>query len=159
MTTAYTDEQINTIASKTGVKAVDVLREVMTFHHEKAKDIILSIITLLKKEEKPRGDLLANMYKEYSRNTDLAVDCAAKLAPFESPKLQSMEVKNEMVHKFVMRVPAQSMSTDDWMQATGAKRAVIEQKIAPNVEDIEYEDEIPQIDNDSVQSFETRNDF
>ena len=136
------------------LRAVDVLRERMKFNHNVAQDIIAGIIVLLKKDVPPRGDLLAQMYKEYSRTADLAVDCAAKLAPYESPKLQSMEVKTENIHRFVVRTPAPAATTEEWMKTSGATHAP-QRQIEPihrvaqleEIEDVEIvEDvEIPEL--------------
>ena len=122
-------------APKLNVRAVDVLREVMRFRHEQAKDVLSGIIVLLKQDPLPRGDLLANMFKEYARCADIAIDCAAKLAPYESPKLQSMEVKAETVHRFVVRTPAPALTTEEWMKNTGATHA--EQKVIEPIHRVE----------------------
>lgn len=113
--------------------AVEVLRETMNHHHGRAQDIIAHIILLLKDSNPPRADLITYMHKEYTACREVAVDCAAKLAPYESPKLQSMEVKSESVHSFVMRVPIPAISTKEWMEQTGAKDNKIIKTIEPLV--------------------------
>lgn len=139
------DKTVESLSEKHGLKAVDVLREVMLHHHNKAQDVIASIIVLLEDDPKPRGDFLTHMHKEYERARDIAVDCAAKLAAYESPKLQSMEVKQENVHRFVMHVPMQTPTKDEWMKQVGASENKQEPEL-PNLTSDVYTLRKPQID-------------
>lgn len=99
--------------------SVEIMREIMVFNHVKAKNIILDILMELKKENR-RGDLIAMMYKKYTEVNTLVIDCAAKLAPYEKPRLQSIEVKSEVEHKFVLRAPTQLNSTGEWLSMVKA---------------------------------------
>lgn len=111
-------------------KSIDVLRDKMIFYDEMAVELINKIVRLLKEENK-RGDLLAQMYKESARCNDIAIDCAAKLAPFEFPKLQSKEITKEVTHAFVVRAPAVMHDPETWLAEVGAPpdpMKMIEQK-------------------------------
>jgi len=99
--------------------AVDILREIMHFHQTNAKEIMLDIIMRLKASDKSRGDLLAMMYKKWSESTEIVIKCAEKLAPFESPKLQSLEVNNNHTIRYVLRAPEQAESTNAWIKQVG----------------------------------------
>ena len=103
---------------ETEKRSLVILRQKMEFYNGEAERIIIAIIKALKKENK-RGDLLHSMYKELARCNDIAIDCAAKLAPFEFPKLQSQEVKQKVEHTFVVRVPAVMHSPEEWLDAIG----------------------------------------
>lgn len=127
MTTVSADvnNQVKEIKERTGLKAVEVLRELMWFNHTKAKDIITEILVHLKKDD-VRGDLIALMYKEYGRVQDILIDCANKLAPFEDAKLQAMEVKTKSEHVFVIQAPKISKDVSSWLQEVGGKRLELE---------------------------------
>lgn len=144
-------------------RAVEVLRDTMNFHHNQAQDVILGIIVLLKADPKSRGDLLTHMHKQYEKARDIAIDCAAKLAPFESPKLQSMEVKQETIHRFVVRSPTQALTTEDWMKNTGATRAITKTEEPVELPQSDYADyeniEEVEIDNKTMEHFTNSSEF
>lgn len=103
----------------------DVLRDTMLFYDTQAKDIIADIILRLK-EEQMRGTAseLALMYKKFSECTQIAIDCASKLAPYEHPKLESIEVRKELTHRFVIRAPTVMPDEKEWLA-----KAQVEQRI------------------------------
>ena len=100
-------------------QATKVLQEVMLFHDKKAKFIITQIIKALKEDKKQRGDLMALMYKKFAEATAISVDCANKLAPYQSAKLSSIEVKSQVEHRYVLRAPSQAKSNEDWFTQIG----------------------------------------
>lgn len=112
----------------------------MHFHQTVAKEIIIEIVMALKAQGSIRGDLIALMYKKYSECTEIVIKCAEKLAPYESAKLQSLEVKNTHEHRFVLRAPEQASSTGEWMKQVGIS-SVKEITTSYNNEEIEEEDE------------------
>lgn len=103
-------------------KAVDLLYQKMMFYAEKSQTILKAIIQDM--NDNPEGGdakLRIQAMRMLKESDELAIDCAVKLAPFQSPKLESVEVNNKVEHRYVMRAPAQFKSTDDWAKATGAK--------------------------------------
>ena len=96
-----------------------VLQEKMEFYHNKAEVICLKIIEVLKTHNPTRGDLLAMMYKNMQSCNDIAIDCAAKLAPYKHPKLESVEMKKSVTHRFVVRSPNVIPNKDDWLNSIG----------------------------------------
>ena len=97
-------------------KPREVLRDLMNFYDKQAKDVIVEIISRLK-ECPSRGTAseLAFMYKKFSECADIAIRCAEKLAPYEHPKLESIEVKKELTHRFVLRAPPATIDTKEWL--------------------------------------------
>lgn len=142
--------------------ATKVLQEAMIFHDKKAKFIITQIIKLLKEDKKQRGDLMALMYKKFSEATAIAIDCANKLAPYESAKLSSIEVKTQIEHRFVLRAPSQAKNNEDWFSQIGTipepPTLFIASKIAPQhiqliKEDIEDAEELIYTDDENQEEY------
>lgn len=92
------------------------------FYNTKAKEILDVIIDELKKSEKAQGATLLAVYKHLRAADDIVIDCATKLAPYQSPKLESIEVNKKVEHRYVIRAPQQSKSTQDWVNLTGANK-------------------------------------
>ena len=69
---------------------------------------------------------------------------ASKLAPYTHPKLEAIEVKSEVEHRFVIRAPNQIASVDEWVKQTGAQRLKIEQHV--NDQDVKPQEEEMQQD-------------
>ena len=120
MTTSIREELKEKI-EKFAREPKDVLRDMMLFYDEKARDILESIITALEDTDengKPtkRGDLLALMYKKHSEAADKAIECASKLAPYRHPKLESIETKTEITKRFVVRAPVVLPTTEQWLR-------------------------------------------
>lgn len=115
--------------------AVAVLRTQMLFYRDQAETLCEKIIESLKANN-ARGDLVAMMYKYANEAKKMAIDCANKLAPYESPKLQAIEVKNTTITKFVIEAPTLATDQDSWLTNVRAEQKMIS-KIKNNVEDIE----------------------
>ena len=97
-------------------KPRDVLRDIMHFYDKQAKDIITDIILRLSEHStKGTASELALMYKKFTECTDIAIRCAEKLAPYEHPKLESIEVKKELTHRFVLRAPTPIIDVNEWL--------------------------------------------
>ena len=92
-----------------------MLYEKMIFYNRKAKLLYAAIIEKLR-QDGARADVLAGMAKQLQRCNDIAIDCAAKLAPYQSPKLQSMEVNKKITQRFVIEAPQQMMSSHAWLE-------------------------------------------
>lgn len=114
------------------VRAVEVLEQQMNFFHTQAEGLIAKIILILKEDKKPRGDILALMYKKFEQCAEKARECAAKLAPYQSPRLESIETKTEVEHRFVVRIPNKYENSQEWLA-----NATKELKQIPQTEIIE----------------------
>ena len=99
--------------------ATEVLRDIMVFYQTTAKEIMLEIIMKLKDDSSSRADLLAMMYRKWDETTEVVIRCAEKLAPYESPKKQSVEVNQSVEHRFVLRAPEPVKETSKWLEQVG----------------------------------------
>ena len=98
-----------------------VLYEELSFYRDKANKIGNQIGELLKTSDKSHGDLLFQLYKLMLKNKEMLVDVAAKLAPYEHAKLESVEVKSTIEHRFVIRAPQQIVDKSKWLEACGVE--------------------------------------
>lgn len=101
-------------------KAVDVLYEKMVFYDNRAKKILNAIIEDMKLEVQADAKTRLAAVKMLKDCDEIALDCAVKLAPFQTPKLESVEVNAKVENRYVMRAPVISKSEQDWMKSTGA---------------------------------------
>ena len=78
-------------------------------------------------------------------------DLAVKYLPYKQPKLEAIEVKNQVEHRFVIRSPDAIANVSDWAKKTGATYLKIRENmeqtkpqlapIAPSIHDFEEDDE------------------
>lgn len=94
--------------------AVAVLRYKMLFYRDQAETICEKIMEGLK-DGKARADLMAMMYKYMNEANKICIDCAAKLAPYEAPRLEAVEVTQKQITKFVIEAPTLSSSPEEWL--------------------------------------------
>lgn len=106
-------------------KAVMVLEAQMMFYHEKAEGLIAEIVDTLK-TLRARPEVIVTMYKEFQKCADHARDCAAKLAPYQSPRLESIENKSKVTHKFVIRAPDRVKDSKEWLEHAKNDQKLIE---------------------------------
>jgi hypothetical protein len=105
--------------------AREVIEDLMIMWRKKIPPIVHLMIENATKQGKPIEALkLFNNLKEASEH---ALDAAAKLLPVQTPKLESIQVKSEVEHKFVIRAPAQMLDVDEWAKQTGAARLRIDE--------------------------------
>ena len=130
-------------------KAKDVLYEKMIFWHTKGAKLLKSIEEEIRLKGKSDAKLLLGAMKMLKDADDLAIHCAEKLAPYQDAKLQSVEVKQKIEHRFVIRAPAQMQDASKWLEQTGQAKEIAEvvlEKIeAPsrvNIDDFSDYDEI-----------------
>jgi hypothetical protein len=98
---------------------LDVIEDKAFLYHRKVPEILAKMIINAREKGEPSEAIrLAMALKECAQ---LAVDFAAKAAPYKHHKLESVDVKTEIEQKFVIRAPTQLKSIDEWMQMTGAK--------------------------------------
>jgi len=108
-----------------------VLYEELVFYREKANLLGNKISEILKGETKSRGDLLFQLYKLMLENKKMLIEVASKLAPYEHAKLESIEVKSTVEHRYVIRVPESNKNTQEWFTTIGRETKTpitIEQK-------------------------------
>lgn len=115
------------------IKATDVLYAKMVAYHGKGQEILQYLIAQLKTSEKAQYDKIKQLTQQMKAFDDLAVDCAHKLAPYQTPKLESIEVKSKVEHRYVMRAPQQMKSAEEWMKATGAEKVTPQEQIKQEV--------------------------
>lgn len=107
--------------------ARDVLYDGMVNFETRAKQCLSVMIDSIKSSQKSNYAELKILYQEFRKCQELAADYAHKLAPYQSPKLESIEVKSQVEHRYVMRVPHQMKSTEEWTKATGASKVTLEE--------------------------------
>lgn len=110
-------------------RATEVLYTKMDFYDTKAKALLKKIMEALNSQEKARGDLATYIYKQFHEANKLAIECATKLAPYQSPKLETVEVKKKVHHQFVIRAPSTPRTKEQWMNEVGATNIESEQTI------------------------------
>lgn len=107
-------------------KAVDMLYEAMIFWHGEGIKIINEIKRRLEENGNGKDAIaLAKIWKGYD---DRWIDIAAKLAPYQSPKLSSMELNNKTITRYVVEIPRKSESAKEWL-----KQAEIDVKLIPSL--------------------------
>ena len=89
----------------------------MLFYRDQAEVICEKLMTLLK-EQGSNATTMAMMYKYYHEANKMCVDIAAKLAPYESPRLEAVEVTQKRITKFVIEAPTLSSSPEQWLENT-----------------------------------------
>ena len=125
-------------------RAIDVLYEKMEFYSVHATFIATEICKLLKESDVKEGKRLTEMHKQMMRFNDIAIDCAAKLAPYQSAKLQSIEVKSNKTVKYVIQAPMVVKDKNEWIRQVESVAAPL--AITPRLLSNEIREEID-IDN------------
>lgn len=118
------------------VRATDVLYKTMVAYDKEHKSILNYLIDQVKESNNNLAQL-KQLYILMNKAGEVAIDCAHKLAPYQSPKLESIEVRNQVEHKFVIRAPAKFKSVEEWAKATGATFQEIDplKKIEHNIKE------------------------
>ena len=98
----------------------EVLFEQMYFYRTKAIKIGRLIAKYLKEEE-GRGQELVALFKHLTTLKKEIVEVASKLAPYEPAKLESIEVKAAIEHKFVIRAPIVASTTQEFLKSVNKK--------------------------------------
>lgn len=111
---------------KLSAKAVEVLEEQMQFYQNKAQDILLKITNWLENEDFVNILEVKDAYKLMEIARDKARDCAAKLAPYQSPRLESIETNNKTTHQFVVKMPSLIESPDDWLKQVHVEKEFLD---------------------------------
>lgn len=134
---------------------IDVLRLKMNTYNKDAKAILETLLTSCQQLKDSVGatpQLLTNikgLYTLMEKADQIAIDCAHKLAPYINPKLESIEVKSQVEHRYVIKGPSKINTVDEWMRITGAQQAKLGevnkkepelQPIVPSIHDFEDDD-------------------
>lgn len=99
------------------------------FYDTKAKQLYAEVRKVLKEDNAAaRGDLMAQMIKHMQKANDICIECAAKLAPYQSARLQSMEVKKNVTHRFVIQAPKPAETSASWLAEADKPIKLIESK-------------------------------
>lgn len=102
----------------------------MVFYDNRAIRLYAEIREHLKEDVKKgapiRGDLMAQMLKHMQKANEVCIECAAKLAPYQSPRLQSMEVNKKVTHRFVIQAPQQIEDSNAWLEQINKPLKLIE---------------------------------
>lgn len=107
------DQQANNIADKS-VKAIDMLYEAMLFWRSEGNLLIKELKRLL--DSTGEGKLAAKVAMVWKDVDDRWIDIAAKLAPYQSAKLSSVEVKGTTIVKHVVRVQTRAKDHKEWLE-------------------------------------------
>ena len=101
---------------RTKYKATDVLYDKMVFYHEKAQKIADFLLKIVEQNYTSRGDLFVALHKDMNQFNNIAIECASKLAPYQTPKLESIEVKKDITHRFVVVAPKVISNSQEWLK-------------------------------------------
>ena len=96
-------------------RATDILYDKMMFYSGKAATITNALVKFIQNNQQARGDLLVQLHKEMHRFNAIAIDCASKLAPYQSPKLETIEVHNKVTRRYVVVAPKSITDVKDWL--------------------------------------------
>ena len=122
----------------------------MHTYNNEAKQVLNVLITQIK--ELPTGNhaQLKSLYTLMEKADQIVIDCAHKLAPYQSPKLESIEVKGKVDHRYVIRTPQPMSTINEWMKHTGAQQAkladldrkeIVQSVVEPSLNDFTDDDE------------------
>jgi hypothetical protein len=100
----------------------------MVTYDTKAKEILQTLIDYMNKQEKAQWDRIKDLYNKMRTCDDIVIDCAHKLAPYQTPKLESVEVNKKVEHRYVLQVPQPMKTKEDWMTHVGASKLTPEDK-------------------------------
>lgn len=114
--------------------AVQTLRGEMLYFRDQAAVLLDTIIEECKNQK--RMDLVSQMVKFKMEAKKMAVDCAAKLAPYEAPRLESVEIKQKTVTKYVIEAPTAMKDPNLWLDNAKKELGYLN-KIKQNAVDIE----------------------
>lgn len=125
-------------------KAIDMLYEAMLFWHSEGTRIIKALNHKLNMDGEGReAARLAAIWKNVD---DRWIDIAAKLAPYQSPKLSSVETKTEVTVKHVVRPYTRAKDHAEFLaRVTEDEKFLPKPQVVTNlyndhtIDDIEYE--------------------
>lgn len=124
-------------------KATDFLYGQMLFWGDEGKKLVKLVYKCLQSGHVVEA---GRFMREFNDVNNRAIDIAAKLAPYQSPKLSSTELNTKKTTKFVIVVPNVSKTPQDWLGAIQKDQRLLPKPVEipqkptyPDVEAIDYE--------------------
>src|SRR5688572_200577 len=108
--------------------ATKMLEEAMVFWHNEGQKIIKLLIDKLNNEGE--GRRAAEIAKIWRGVDDRWIDIAAKLAPYQSAKLSSVQINKKIEKRFVISAPQVIPEKKDWLEKVERDQAALPK---PNV--------------------------
>jgi hypothetical protein len=99
---------------------LDVIEANMVFYHEKAEKLTTDLIRRLNDMGTSASQLIA-LYKDLLNHRDLAVQSAAKAAPYRHSKLESHEIRTQEAVRFVIQAPEPIDDVNVWLERCKAE--------------------------------------
>lgn len=117
----------------------------MLFWDERGEDLLKKLLKFLDTHENKFGisaaDKVARVTQALADAKQKAVDAAAKLIPFQAPKLSNIELKSKQIHRFVVQAPTPAPNADAWLSQVNHEAKMLpsaQQIIARNKEEAEH---------------------
>lgn len=85
----------------------------MLFWRNEGKKLVQAIYSLVSTQDGKLAAKLANTFKDIN---DRTVEIATRLAPYQTPKLSSMELKSNKTIRYVIEAPKLSPNTSSWLK-------------------------------------------
>lgn len=118
-------------------RAIDVLYKEMVFWEREGKLLVLRVLAAL--DEEKNGRLAAELLMKFKDVDDRCIEVAAKLAPYQSAKLASMEVNKKITKRFVIVAPQVATDNKEWLERVHNEEKLIQKPIvitkAPSLDD------------------------
>lgn len=127
----------------------------MEYYDNDAMIIATEICKILKDNPVSQGAKLVEMHKAMMRFNDIAIECASKLAPYQSAKLQSVEIKKHVEHRFVIQAPAVVAKKEQWLDQVAL--TALPPPIAPVIKKAEPIEDIEDPDYEYINNIEAHN--
>lgn len=118
-------KKVQRLIPDTQSSPLSVLLRTMRIADTLQQQICNAFIENLKKLN-PKDPQLKFWYKELTEAQQRAIDCAHKAAPFKHGRLESIELKQTVEHRMVIRAPNKVKSVEEWAKLTGAEMGKLE---------------------------------
>ena len=106
------------------LSAKEVLEQHLELLNNRVPPIVKKMISNSREQGSPIEALkLFNALKDL---TTQICDVAHKLAPYQSPKMESVEIKSQVEHRYVIRAPEPILNVQAWLKKTGAEYLKLE---------------------------------
>jgi len=99
----------------------EVLHYWMTDAHTNGQQLLELLVNKLKSDAVASPAEILRIVTKLGDHVTRAIDTSAKLMQFYHPKLEAIEVKNEVEHHYVIKAPDAIKSVDEWARLTGAE--------------------------------------
>lgn len=141
---AASDQTTEDIADPQKSSSFVVIEKNMLFWDERGEDLLKKLLKFLDTHENKFGisaaDKVARVTQALADAKQKAVDAAAKLIPFQAPKLSNIELKSKQVHRFVVQAPTPAPNAHAWLSQVNQEAKMLpsaQQIIAKNKEEVE----------------------